>query len=219
MKEKAYIQIDHLTKKIKNKSILNDLSLSIQKGERCFVVGHNGSGKTMLLRAIAGLLKINKNAIRINGKEVNFSLPRPEHIGVIIENPTFINEYTGFENLMYLAQINEMITEKEVLQVLEEVGLTEQKDKKVKAYSLGMKQRLAIAQAYMEHQPLLLFDEPTNGLDRTAYEQFKSLCEKWKAEERTVIIATHDQLLAKELAEKVYYLSDGVLAKDPLYEK
>lgn len=207
----SYIEVKHLTKVLKKKIILNDVSFQIEKGTISGFVGHNGSGKTMLLRALAGFLKVPKKAVMISGKEVNFNVPYPVSLGVIIETPEFIGGYTGLENLKYLAQINEKITTDQILLALEEVELIYAKDQNVREYSLGMKQRLGICQAFMEGQELLLLDEPTNGLDRVANELFVHLAKKWKKEGRTVIIATHDKLLVDELADHVFQITDGCL--------
>ncbi|MDO5755150.1 MAG: ATP-binding cassette domain-containing protein [Tissierellia bacterium] len=209
-----YIDVSHLTKKIKGKTILNDISFQIPKGQIAGFIGHNGSGKTMLFRALAGFLTLEDDMITIDGKTVNLNKSYPVNTGIILENPRFIPQMTGIENLEYLASLQDRIGKEEIEEVIRIVGLEGAKDKKVKEYSLGMKQRLGIAQAFMEKQELLLLDEPTNGLDRGAYEEFLKLVNRWKEEKRTVLIASHDAYLIEDVSEKVFELSDGHLVKE-----
>ena len=159
------VELINLNKTIKGKEILNNINLTLEKGKVYGFFGRNGSGKTMLFRAICGLIKPTSGEIRVNGKRLHKEISFPESVGVIIESPGFWNYYTGFENLKVLAGIKNKLTDNEIKKALEKVGLNPEDKRTFKKYSLGMKQRLAIAQAIMEKPDLIILDEPTNALD------------------------------------------------------
>lgn len=209
-----YLQINDISKNIKDKTILNHMNLNVEKATITILKGHNGSGKTMLIRAIAGLIKINSGKILINNQEVVFGKESPEILGVIVETPGFINSYTGRQNLEFLASMRQTTSSQKIAEVLEEVGLKKAADLKVAKYSLGMRQRLAIAQAYMEDQNLILFDEPINGLDTDGIATFAQIVAKLKAAGKTIIIATHDEREIGEIADQVVGISDGEIISE-----
>lgn len=204
-----YLQIKDVSKTIKQVPVLNQLSFSAEQGSITILCGHNGSGKTMLLRAIAGLIKIDSGQILIANQPVIMGTPLPVSVGVIIETPGFINDYTGRQNLEFLTAINHKPDPKRISQVLQEVGLGQAQEIKVKKYSLGMRQRLAIAQAYMDDQQLLLLDEPTNALDPDGIRDFNQIMRSLREQGQTIIIATHDEREIAEIADHVIKMSDG----------
>ena len=159
-----YVICQNVTKKIKDNIILNNVSIIFEKGKIHGIRGYNGSGKSMLLRAIAGLIKLSDGKVMVDNKTVGKDIPFPESVGVLIEYPSFIPDYTGFKNLLFLAKIKNEIGEEEIKQTIRYVGLDSDDNRKYKKYSLGMKQRLGIAHAIMEKPDLLLLDEPTNAL-------------------------------------------------------
>lgn len=165
------IIISGISKTIKSTEILRNIDLKLQGGKIYGLYGSNGTGKTMLLRAIAGLIHIDSGSIVINGKQLHKDSDFPESIGVVIENPEFWDGYTGFENLKMLASIKKKIKNQAIKDTLERVGLDPSDKKTVKKYSLGMKQKLGIAQAIMERPDIILLDEPTNALDKKKYRE------------------------------------------------
>lgn len=209
----AYIEVRAVTKKIKDKEVLKDVSMSIDKGQIVGIIGHNGSGKTMLFRAILGLIKIKSGEVYINEEKVQFEEETKENIGALIENPGFMKNETALQNLSYLATIKGLVGKKEILQAMAFFSLDKQKDMKVKKYSLGMKQQLGIVQAFMENQQLILLDEPTNGLDKKAVRKFLELIKLLKEQGKTVLIASHDLVVIDALAEVVYEMENGMLEK------
>ena len=159
-----YIELKNVSKKIKGIDILDDVSLRMESGKIYGFRGKNGSGKTMLMRAIAGLIKVT-GTVDINGKILGKDEMFPPSIGILIENPSFISNYTGFENLKTLASIRERIDDNKIRQTLTEVGLEPDDKRTFKKYSLGMKQRLGLAVAFVSNPDLIILYEPVNGLD------------------------------------------------------
>lgn len=203
------IKMSNVEKKIKNKYVLKNINLSIEKGKVYGFIGHNGSGKTMLFRAICNFMNITNGEIVVNGVKIKPDAEYPIKVGAIIEYPGFIDSYSGFENLQYLASINNYIGKKEILKVLKEVGLFDFKDEKVKKYSLGMRQKLGIAQAIMENQELLVFDEPINALDDDAVIMFRNIVKRKKKEGKTILIASHNKERLENLFDVIVKMSNG----------
>lgn len=185
------IIISGISKTIKSTEILRNIDLKLQGGKIYGLYGSNGTGKTMLLRAIAGLIHIDSGSIVINGKQLHKDSDFPESIGVIIENPEFWDGYTGFENLKMLASIKKKIKDQAIKDTLERVGLDPSDKKTVKKYSLGMKQKLGIAQAIMERPDIILLDEPTNALDKKSTENIRGIIAEEAARGAIVVIASH----------------------------
>ena len=185
------IIISGISKTIKGTEILKNIDLKLRGGKIYGLYGSNGSGKTMLLRAVAGLIRIDSGSIIINGKQLHKETDFPESIGVVIENPQFWDGYTGFENLKMLASIKKQINDEAIRATLEKVGLDPGDKKTVKKYSLGMKQKLGIAQAIMESPDIILLDEPTNALDKKSTENIRGIIAEEAARGAIVVIASH----------------------------
>lgn len=209
----SYLEIKGASKVINKKPVLKNINVSLEKGHIYGFVGHNGSGKTMLFRAICGFIKLTNGQICIDGEIIGKDISFPRNTGVIIENPGFIPQYTGFKNLEYLASIHNKIPKSKIWEALELVGLKESANIKTKKYSLGMKQRLGIAQAIMEDQDLLIFDEPTNALDKSGSQMFTSLMLHLKSQGKTILIASHNDQEINYLSDEIYEMENGILSK------
>lgn len=183
------------------------------KGTIVGLVGRNGSGKTMLLKSICGIVPPTSGQILVRGKEIGKDIDVPDNIGVIIETPGFLLNYTGFQNLKYLSMIRNKITKNQILEALKIVGLDQQRNKKAGKYSLGMQQRLGIAQAIMEHPDILLLDEPMNGLDNQGVEEIRTLLLKLKEEGTTILLASHSREDISILCDEVFELDHGSILK------
>lgn len=201
------VKIENAVKIYKETKALNNVSVVFEKGKIHGIIGRNGSGKTVLLRSICGLTKLTSGKIVVNGKELGKDVDIPEKIGAIIEYPGFIPELSGYANLKYLAEINGSIGKDRIMEVMKLVGLENVGKKRVSKYSLGMKQRLGIAQAIMEYPELLILDEPTNGLDKDGVREFRELMLKLKEEGKTIIIASHN-------SEDINYLCENIIELD-----
>lgn len=207
----AEIIIDHVTKKIQKSTVIDDISMEIHPREITGFKGVNGSGKTMLMRLIAGLIYPTAGEVRIDGKRLGKDITFPQSIGILIENPAFLNAYSGRENLKMLASIRDLVGLARVDEVLKLVGLWENAEKKYKKYSLGMKQRLGIAAAILENPDILILDEPTNALDDSGVALVKEIIFAEKARGATVIVSCHDFSLLRAVADTVYCLDNGKL--------
>ncbi|MGW5952462.1 ATP-binding cassette domain-containing protein [Bacillus mycoides] len=204
-----YINVDNVTKIIKKHRVLDNINLSLEKGKIYGFRGHNGSGKTMLFRVLSGLMKPTTGEIRIEDKILQKDISFPESVGILIEYPGFIPEYTGFANLKLLAMIQQKIDNKTIREAITQVGLNPDDKRKFKKYSLGMKQRLGIAQAIMENPDLLILDEPTNALDEEAVAIVCKLLMDLKSEGKTILIASHDKTFLQSLADEIYEINNG----------
>lgn len=209
-----YVNVDHISKTIKGKAVLCDVSAGFERGQIYGVVGPNGSGKTMLLRAICGFIRLDAGTVSINGETVEFNHKLPDSVGVIIENPGFVLSETGMQNLKYLAGINKDFDQEETERLLRLFDLLDYIDDKVKSYSLGMRQKLAIVQALMEHQHLIALDEPTNGLDEEAVTMFLNEMRRQRDKGNTVIIASHHSDELNQIADHIYMMREGMLSVD-----
>ena len=206
-----YVDLDHVSKTIKGKAVLRDVSVGFERGRIYGVVGPNGSGKTMLLRAICGFIRLDAGTVTINGETVEFNRKLPDSVGVIIENPGFVLQETGMQNLKYLAGINRDFDPEETERLLRLFDLLEHADSTVKSYSLGMRQKLAIVQALMEHQNLILLDEPTKGLDEQSVGVFLEEMRRQREQGKTVIIASHHRDELNLIADQFHSMASGRL--------
>lgn len=203
------VELIHIYKKIGRKEILNDINFSIPAGKICGLSGVNGSGKTMIMKIISGLYLPSSGQVKIDG-EISGVLNRfPDSIGVLIENPEFLQSYTGYENLKMLADIRKIISKEEVCDVMRRVGLDPNNDKKFRKYSLGMKQKLGIAAAIMEKPDIIILDEPFNVIDIKGVEAVKDIIIEEKKRGATIILASHSKDTYEELVDMNVYISEG----------
>lgn len=208
-----YIEVNNYTKIIKGMTVLDNVNLTLEKGSISLIVGGNGSGKTMLLRALSGLIFPTSGEILIDGKKMIFNEKFPVDIGICIEQNGMQSNISGFENLAYLANINKIIDKEEILRYMKLFDIYRYKDMKFKKYSLGMKKKLALIQAVMENQDLMIFDEPLNGLDEKSIDMFVKLLEEEKAKGKTIIIATHKQNIFENILDRVFEMYHGRLKR------
>ena len=205
------IEIKKLSKKIGRTIVLDDIDLTIPNATIVGLQGINGSGKTMLIRSIAGLIKPTKGSVSINGKTLWKDISFPPSIGALIENPAFLGSYTGFDNLEMLASLKHKIGKREIQAAISRVGLNPDDKRKYKKYSLGMKQRLGIAAAIMEKPDIVLLDEPTNALDEEGVQTLKDIINDQKERGAIVVVASHDRLFLESVAEIIYRFENGRL--------
>lgn len=203
------VTVNNLSKGIKGKTILENVSIEAPSGRVTGLAGVNGSGKTMLMRVIAGLVRPTSGEVLIDGQHLWSDIEFPPSVGLLIENPAFLNGRSGFENLRLLAGIRNRVDDERIRSVIEYVGLDPDDRRHFSKYSLGMKQRLGLAAAIMERPKLLLLDEPTNALDASGVEMLKSLVRGCKKGGTTVLLACHDASILRELSDQVYFLAEG----------
>lgn len=201
------VEIKNYCKSIKSRPILNNVSYNFEYGKIYGIYGHNGSGKTMLLRAIAGLLVPNSGSVVIDGKVLHKDMSFPPSIGIVIENMNLLPQYNAFDNLKILGKIKKTATDENIKTALERVGL--KSDLKVKKFSLGMKQRLNIAQAVFEKQKIILLDEPTNALDNDGVQLIYKLLKEEKERGALVVITTHHKEDLEEICDVVLEMTEG----------
>ncbi len=207
------IIVKSATKYIKKALILDDVNIQLTGGKIYGLKGPNGSGKTMLMRLLCGLIRPTSGEVWIDGKKLGKDMDFPESVGLLIENPAFLPNYTGYENLELLAQIRGKIGAEEICQSLLEVGLEPDDPRRYRKYSLGMKQRLGIAAAIMEKPDLLIVDEPTNALDDSGVEQICTILRRERERGALVVIACHDSLLLQTLSDEIYKIYEGKVTK------
>lgn len=205
------IEVQNVVKRFRDQVVLKNVSISFEKGKIHGIVGRNGSGKTVLFKCICGLMHPEEGVILVNGKRVGRDVDMPEDIGAIIEAPGFLPNYSGYKNLRFLANIRRKIGKEEILNVLKTVGLDPESRKHVGKYSLGMRQRLSIAQAIMEDPEILILDEPMNGLDNAGVQDIRALLLELKAQGKTILLASHNHEDIAALCDTVHEMDGGVL--------
>lgn len=205
------IEVQNAVKRFRDQVVLKNISISFEKGQIHGIVGRNGSGKTVLFKCICGLMHPEEGVILVNGKRVGRDVDMPEDIGAIIEAPGFLPNYSGYKNLRFLANIRRKIGKEEILNVLKTVGLDPESRKHVGKYSLGMRQRLGIAQAIMEDPEILILDEPMNGLDNAGVQDIRALLLELKAQGKTILLASHNHEDIAALCDTVHEMDGGVL--------
>lgn len=205
------IEVQNGVKRFRDQVVLKNVSISFEKGQIHGIVGRNGSGKTVLFKCICGLMHPEEGVILVNGKRVGRDVDMPEDIGAIIEAPGFLPNYSGYKNLRFLANIRRKIGKEEILNVLKTVGLDPESRKHVGKYSLGMRQRLGIAQAIMEDPEILILDEPMNGLDNAGVQDIRALLLELKAQGKTILLASHNHEDIAALCDTVHEMDGGVL--------
>ena len=207
----SIIKVDKVIKKFGSDVALNNVSIEFERGKIYGIVGRNGSGKTVLFKTIIGFLKPTSGRVIVGGKEIGKDTDFADNIGIIIETPGFLSAYSGYKNLEYLASIRNSIEKKEIKECMERVGLDPNSKKKVGKYSLGMRQRLGIAQAIMENPDILILDEPMNGLDNQGVEDVRGILLNLKDEGKSIILASHNKEDIKVLCDEVYEMDRGKL--------
>lgn len=205
------VQIVDVNLAIKKTTILKDVSISFEKGKIHGLVGRNGSGKTMLMKCICGFVKPTTGVIVVDNKHVGKDCDFPKNMGIIIETPGFIPYYSGYKNLKLLADLNKKISGEQVKAAMEKVGLDPNLKRHVKKYSLGMRQRLGLAQAIMENPDLLILDEPMNGLDKEGVQDMRTYLLELKEQGKTIILASHSAEDIEVLCDTVCEMDKGVL--------
>ena len=202
------IEIKNIGLKIGQTEILHDISLCFERGNIYGIVGRNGSGKTMLMKIISGFIKATQGEVIIDEKIIGKDIDFPQNMGLIIETPGFIPYYSGYHNLKLLADIQGKARKKEIEEVMQLTGLGQYKKRKVRKYSLGMKQRLGIAQALMENPDILILDEPFNGLDQEGVEQMREVFLNIK-QDKIIILSSHNTQDIEILCDYVYEMQKG----------
>lgn len=205
------IEIRNVSKSFGEETVLKNVSHAFETGKIHGIVGNNGSGKTVLMKCICGFLRPDTGEILVNHKQVGRETDFPEDIGIIIETPGFLPHLSGFQNLKILASLQKKANNRTICTVMEHVGLDPGLRKPVGKYSLGMRQRLGLAQALMEDPGLLILDEPLNGLDKHGAEHIRSVIKGLREEGKTVVLASHNQIDIDELCDTVCEMDAGIL--------
>lgn len=215
----AAIEIENIVKKFGDTTVLNGVSLSLEKNKIHGLIGRNGSGKTMLLKCICGFVLPTSGTIIAGGQRIGKDCDVPENIGIIIEAPGFLPNYDGYTNLKFLAAIKNKISKEQILAIIEKVGLDPKSKKHVGKYSLGMRQRLGIAQALMEDPDILILDEPMNGLDNRGVEEIRKLLLELRGRGKTIILASHGKEDIEILCDTVHELDRGEIISSKKFDK
>lgn len=213
------ININNLSLKIGKNIILTNINVSFENGKIHGLIGRNGSGKTMLMKCICGFIKPTEGTVFVADKQIGKDCDFPESVGIIIETPGFIPYYSGFKNLKLLADLKRKIGREQIKKVMEQVGLDPELKRHVKKYSLGMRQRLSLAQAIMEDPDLLILDEPMNGLDKDGVGDMRKYLLNLKEQGKTIIIASHSAEDIEILCDTVCEMDKGVLTKVKGWDK
>lgn len=205
------IKIKNVTKRFKEVEVLKNISAEFEKGKIHGIVGRNGSGKSVLFKAICGFINIDSGEIWIRDEKLWRDIDVPSDVGIIIDSSGFLPYYSGLKNLKFLASLNRKIDIKKIREIMLKVGLDPDSKKHVSKYSLGMRQRLSIAQAIMEDQDIIILDEPMNGLDKNGVDNIRNILLELKKEGKTLLLASHNTEDIKILCDKVYEMESGIL--------
>ena len=203
------LEVDKVSKKIRGKVILSDINLRMESGHIYGFVGRNGCGKTMLFRAVSGLMKIDKGRVILDNKVLGIDMTVLPNAGIVLENAGLYQEFTGFKNLRILSKLKSKISDNDIKKAIERVGLNPEDKRSYRKYSLGMKQRIVIAQSIMEKPDVLFLDEPTNALDAEGVEEIRKVIIEEKERGAIVLIASHNKEDIEILADKVYHMDSG----------
>ena len=207
------ISLKNVSKNIKGKKVLDHISAEFESGIIYGLVGRNGSGKTMLLRAISGLIQIDEGEILLDGETCNSRKNKTMDLGIMIENMGLYPELNAYDNLNYLTGLNKKVSKETINKYIEMVGLNSKDKRPFRKYSLGMKQRLVFAQAIYENPSILLLDEPTNSLDENGVNTIRNIIMELKSKDRIIVITSHNKEDINILTDKIYTISDGRLEK------
>lgn len=212
------IKIENYSKTIGKNRVLSDINLTLESGIVYGLKGKNGSGKTMLMRAISGLITPTNGKVIINEKVLGRDISFPESIGILIENPSFLPQYSGFDNLKMIASIKNCVDDEKIKMYMSELGLEPDDTKKYRKYSLGMKQKLGIVCAIMENPDIVILDEPINALDEESVERVKQVITRIKKEDKIIIIACHDKEELFYFADKIIEIEGGKVKREYLVD-
>lgn len=213
MNNEYMIEIEHLTKKFGKTAVLDDVTVNFRRGMIHGIIGRNGSGKTVLMKCICGFCTPTDGTVTVAGKIVGKDIEIPDNIGVIIETPGFVTNYSGYKNLKLLASVRNRISGEIIQETMTKTGLDFRSKKHVGKYSLGMRQRLGIAQAIMEAPDILILDEPMNGLDHDGVREMRELFLSLKEQGKTILLASHNREDIDILCDSVYEMDKGSLVK------
>lgn len=211
--EQFVIEVKNVSKSFKGIPVLNDINITCRSGKIYGIIGYNGSGKTVLFKCICGFLHVDSGEISVNGRVMGKEMDMLEHAGIIIEEPGYIRNLSGYRNLEYLYRITHKKDPAVIHSIMLKVGLDPQSRKKVCHYSLGMRQRLAIAQATMENQAILILDEPMNGLDKDGVAEMRKFFLEQKGMGKLILLASHNKDDIELLCDEVYEMDHGMLQK------
>lgn len=207
----AVIEVQNLSKSFGEEQVLKGVSRDFEIGKIHGIVGNNGSGKTVLMKCICGFLKPSGGRVLVNGKEVGKDMDFPDDLGIIIETPGFLPNLSGMKNLQILASLKKRASNEVIREVIRKVWLDPDSRKPVGKYSLGMRQRLGLAQALMEDPSILILDEPLNGLDKHGVIHIRELIKSLRTEGKTILLASHNQMDIDELCDTVCEMDGGVM--------
>lgn len=203
------LNLEHVNKTIKKALVLDDVTMTLEGGHIYGLKGPNGSGKTMLMRMMAGLIRPTSGHVFVDGRQLGRDMDFPPSIGLLLENPSFLPNHTGLKNLELLAGIQHRVTSEDIRQTLQDVGLNPDDPRTFRKYSLGMKQRLGIAAAIMERPDLILVDEPTNALDDKGIEQICALLRRERDRGALLVLSCHDASILEEMSDEIFHIYDG----------
>ena len=208
------LMIDNVTKKIKRSTVIDGISAKFYSGRVYGLCGYNGCGKTMLMRLIAGLIRPTEGTVSIDGRQLGRDMDFPESIGLMIENPAFLDNYTALENLKLIASLKKKATEQDCIDALIRVNLDPNDVRTFKKFSLGMKQRLGIATAIFEKPDRILLDEPTNALDADGTELAAKIIQAEKERGALIILACHEREFLESAADEILKIEHGRFVKE-----
>jgi ABC-2 type transport system ATP-binding protein len=207
------LTLHNVTKIIQHNAVLKGINLELYPGHVYGFVGRNGSGKTMLFRAIAGLISLTEGTVTLDGKVLHKDMSVLPNVGLVIENIGLYPEFTGYQNLKILANLNKKIDKKQIRKTIERLGLNPDDKRTFRKYSLGMKQRIVLAQALMEEPDILLLDEPTNGLDESGVDLLRNIVREEKKRGALILIASHNKEDIDLLCDTKLYIKEGQLVE------
>ncbi len=207
--ENKAVVVENVSLKIKNETILDNINLELEKGKIHGLIGRNGSGKTMLIKCICGFVKASEGNIYVDGVLIGKQTDFPKKCGIIIETPGFVPYYSGYRNLKILAGLNNGTSKEAVKKAMDDTGISYAAGKLVKTYSLGMRQRLGIAQAIMDDPDILFLDEPMNGLDKEGVEDMRKLFLGLKKQGKTILLVSHNSEDIESLCDDIHEIEKG----------
>ncbi len=209
------IKVEHVSKKFREREVLHDVNVAFDSGIIYGIIGENGSGKTMLLRILCGLMFPTTGRILVDDKVLHKDMDFPENAGILLEKPEFLGGISGFENLKILASIKNLISDEQIKEFMRMFSLNPEDKLPIRKYSLGMKQKLGIIQAIMEDQDLIILDEPFNALDEDSVELLRKLLLKYKEQGKLILITSHHKEDIRSVCDCVYKISGGVIKEQP----